>query len=708
MARAFSGIPSTAQKALQTFGARVIVTAAGILTGILIARTLGPAGKGAYSAVQMLLAFPLALSGGAGAAITYLITRERWAARDLLPALAVLFGVTSLLCAAGAVAYGFAQGWSFETAAFALAVPAAIVTSWQPSYYIAVGRLRTLNTQLAMLAAAILGCVFLACVVLKLGVPGALGSWLLCTYVCAGAVVFDVLREAGRPSAGGLIGRLRVLTGFASKSALNTGLGLLNYRIDSIVLAALLGLSSFGIYSIAVNFGEMLFLLIRPINMAVSREIGSADLRRSGELTAYTVRFGVTIALVCAAIAFAAGPFLIHALYGGRFDGAALPLRLLLPGIVAFAGAGTFASFLTFQLGRPLLVAAVNAGMIAAQVAACLVLVPRYGMAGAAAASTLTYFLGAAVNTMLFCRSTGVHPAVLWIPRPRDMLRIKDALLAMLPRRVSTAPATGRIVLTGAAGGVAAMIRPLLGAAYDLTLTDRRKVRDARADERFVRADLRNLRAMRRIVRGSRAIVHLGGISTEAPFETILQSNIRGLRTLLEAARLEGVRRVVFASTGHVTGFYSRQEYLDESAPVRPDTLYAVSKSFGEALGRYYADKFGMEIVCIRIGHVCERPQLRVDRHIWLSPPDLVRLLKIAIEREAVHYEIVYGVSDNADRWWSIDRARALGYEPADRALAAETDAPERTDVGERVQGESFAARGFTGSISKVLRERVE
>jgi uronate dehydrogenase len=261
------------------------------------------------------------------------------------------------------------------------------------------------------------------------------------------------------------------------------------------------------------------------------------------------------------------------------------------------------------------------------------------------------------------------------------------------------------LVMTGAAGAVASLIRPELAESYTLRLTDRARVDILRANESFVRADLRNLRAMRGVLRGARGLVHLGGVSKEAAFETILESNVRALQTVLEAARLEGVRRVVFASTGHVTGFYPRSEPVNEFAPVRPDTMYAVSKAFGESLCRYYADKFGLEIVCIRIGRVSLQPEYEVDRHIWMSPRDLVQLLRIAIEREPLHYEVVYGVSDNPQRWWSLDRAFALGFAPADSAsvAASPTRPAEIDEVGEMMQGESFAANGFKGSLAKIL-----
>lgn len=703
---------TTGAKALQTFVARIAVSAFGILAGIVVARTLGPDGKGVYSGLQLLLALPVALTGGAGAAITYLLTKERRAIAEIFPALAVLFAACTLLCGAAACIYAALHGWNAETIAFAASVPAAIVLAWQPSYYAATGRLRTLNAQTIAQSAATLAGVMLTCAAFRWGAPGALAAWVVCAYGCAAAVVAGMVADGARLHVRDLRAQVRSLAQFGSQSALNTGLGLLNYRIDSLVLAAFLGVASFGVYSIAVNVGEMLFMLVRPLNMAVAREIGGADLERSGELTAYTIRFGVTLALLCAIVAFAIAPPAIHLIYGDRFDAAALPLRLLLPGIVAFAGAGTFASFFMFQLARPLLVAYINLVMIAVQLAGCFVLVPHYAMAGAAVASSIAYIAGAIANTMLFCRATGIRASQIWLPRPRDLRRIAQAASELLQSMRRPAPPllSGGVLVTGARGGVASLIRRDLARRYSLLLSDRAKPKDLSPKERFARADIRSVRAMRRLARGMRAIVHLAAVSKEAEFETIVQSNVRGLHAVLEAARLEGVKRVVFASTGHLMGFYSRETYLDERAAPRPDTAYAVSKGFGELLCRYYADKFGLEIVCIRIGHVSAQPEYDIDKHIWISPRDLTRLIGAAIEHEPVHFEIVYGVSANPQRFWSLQRARKLGYEPidgAEQAPPAKAGAAN-AHVKELLQGDSFAANGFTGSVAKVLRGVIE
>jgi uronate dehydrogenase len=224
------------------------------------------------------------------------------------------------------------------------------------------------------------------------------------------------------------------------------------------------------------------------------------------------------------------------------------------------------------------------------------------------------------------------------------------------------------VLLTGAAGGVATMIRPLLRKICRLRLSDRRPVGALAAGETDIPADLADLEAVRRAVAGVDGIIHLGGHALEADFETIHRANILGAYTLFEAARLEGVRRVVFASSNHAVGFYRRAETIAEDVVVRPDSRYGLSKAFGEGVAALYAYKYGVAAMSIRIGNVAEAPVDRRRLAIWISPRDLVQLIQIGLEHPDIRHEVVYGMSDNARAWWDNRNARRLGYRPQDRS----------------------------------------
>jgi uronate dehydrogenase len=262
------------------------------------------------------------------------------------------------------------------------------------------------------------------------------------------------------------------------------------------------------------------------------------------------------------------------------------------------------------------------------------------------------------------------------------------------------------VLITGATGGIGTRLRRLLTGIYpNLRLSDLAPPADLASQEHFVPADLADMAAVERAVAGVDGIIHLGGFSVEAPWDTILQANIIGCYNLFEAARRRGVERIVFASSNHVVGFYPRRRRIGADAPVRPDSRYGASKAFGEALGALYAFKHGLRVTCIRIGNVADAPADRRRLSIWLAPEDLVQLIRIGLDHADIHYEIFYGLSDNARGWWDNSAAFRFGYRPRgraedyrDAALGAQAKLPGDA-VGEWYQGGPFCSDEFTNGI---------
>lgn len=270
-----------------------------------------------------------------------------------------------------------------------------------------------------------------------------------------------------------------------------------------------------------------------------------------------------------------------------------------------------------------------------------------------------------------------------------------------------------RVLLTGANGGIGSRLRRLLPPLYELVLTDLVPPADLEPAEAFIAADLADASAIESASRGIDGIVHLGGHSTESSWETILRSNIIGTYNLFEAARKQGVGRVVFASSNHAVGFYPRAQTIGTEALPLPDTRYGVSKAFGEALGALYAHKYGLAVLCIRIGNVSGTPADARRLAIWLKPSDLVSLVRIGLEREGLVYELVYGMSDNARGWWDNSRAYELGYQPEGRsedfakeALAAEALLAADTVAG-FFQGGPFCSEEFEGPPGRIMQKPV-
>jgi len=226
------------------------------------------------------------------------------------------------------------------------------------------------------------------------------------------------------------------------------------------------------------------------------------------------------------------------------------------------------------------------------------------------------------------------------------------------------------ILLTGGSGRIGRCLRYALRDEYRMVLFNRSAILDLGPNETLVRGDTTDAAAVETAARGTDVIVDMAGVSDVAPFrETLLPVNILGTYNVFEAARVAGVPRVVYASTHHVVGYYPAGQRVDENAPYRPSSMYGVTKCFAEATGRLYADKAGLQVVCLRIGFFQDRPLEERHLAVWISPGDMARLVRSAVEAAGIHFEVVYGASNNTRCWWDLSRARqVLGYEPQDNA----------------------------------------
>ncbi len=224
------------------------------------------------------------------------------------------------------------------------------------------------------------------------------------------------------------------------------------------------------------------------------------------------------------------------------------------------------------------------------------------------------------------------------------------------------------ILITGAAGRIGQMLRTRMARpGRVLRLLDVVPLKDAAGNEPvevLPAASVTDLDAVRRAARGADAVIHLGGIPAEHRWEDILSVNVDGTRTVLEAARQEGVQRLVLASSNHAVGFERRGDELRADTPPAPDTYYGFSKAALEALGNLYHHRFGMHVSCLRIGLCAEAPPDTAALPIWLSPDDMGRLAEAALTADG--YRIVWGVSRNTRRWWSLAAGEAIGFRPQD------------------------------------------
>jgi NAD+ dependent glucose-6-phosphate dehydrogenase len=247
-----------------------------------------------------------------------------------------------------------------------------------------------------------------------------------------------------------------------------------------------------------------------------------------------------------------------------------------------------------------------------------------------------------------------------------------------------------RIGVTGSAGTIGAPLCADLARDHELVRID---LHDA-----DVVADVQDMAALERAFAGCDTVIHLAGVvSVEASWEDVAGPNIAGTYGAFEAARRAGVKRVIFASSNHAVGMHEVENVpaiyqpgfglvVRTETPYRPDSLYGVWKAFGETLGRYYSDNHGLQVTCVRIGSITKAddpcdPSVRessgwlaltdeqkLARYAatWMSQRDFARLVRAILARD-VPYAVVYGVGDNATRFWDLEPGRAIfGFWPQD------------------------------------------
>lgn len=216
------------------------------------------------------------------------------------------------------------------------------------------------------------------------------------------------------------------------------------------------------------------------------------------------------------------------------------------------------------------------------------------------------------------------------------------------------------------------------------------------ANEEVRQAELSGAEDVASIIEGADAIVHLAGVPDEAPLDSLLLGNVLGTHAVLEAARRTGTKRVVLASSNRLTGCYPVKQMVSVEMPPRPDGLYGVSKVAVEALGRLYADKFGLQVVCLRIGSL--EPEPSEPRHLatWLSPRDCAGFVWAALTRPDITFTTAYAVSANTRRFWEL--SDEIGYRPHDDAESWAQRLLETAQyfTGDQLQGGDYATAEYT------------
>jgi len=421
-----------AKKSAEIFTVRVISQVAATIVGVIVARAVGPYGKGVYAYALLLLGIVTTLAIGQSAAIAWEYARRKRDAHFVARSMVVTTLVLGLPIGLGFALYGlYAHNLAFIVTGFL--IPIAFYDVLVNSMFISIGDVRLGNLQTLIATLVVLAGVASLMITRHASLPLIMMVWA-CGYTAA--FVYSIWRVLGHlraapPPAESYSMREQWVFGF--KNTLNSVIAYINFRIDAYLIAWFLGNKALGIYSLGIGVGELLWQVSRPVASAAFGRIGQSSQQEAAVLTARCVRHTLLMVVTASAVLFVIGPWLVTFVYGQAFAAAGDVLRWLLPGIIGYCVMPLFGMFFTQQLGKPTVGLAVTTTTLVICASLALILIPVWGLVGGAISTSFSYVVGGTIMCVLFSRANKMPLRYLILPTRDDLARY-----VQLAREVAT------------------------------------------------------------------------------------------------------------------------------------------------------------------------------------------------------------------------------------------------------------------------------
>jgi O-antigen/teichoic acid export membrane protein len=425
---------SLTRNIIQTFSTQVAAQLISVLAGIVVARTIGPAGKGFISYAMTVVGLVTVFFYGFGDAVMVQFGKKGLSARAVhSAALRVLTAVMSVVIPV-LVIIAICAPSQRPLAAAAAALPFAIYIQLMTPFLMVREKIGLVNSRAILQNFGTAALTVPLLLFAHLGLPAVVGSWVL-FYVVAGAQTVWGLRPilaSSPPAADSSTDVLAEQIRFGTRAAGASAAGFLNLRIDVFVVSIMFSAAALGWYTLAIASGELMWQVSRAFVWSAVGRIGSSSQAESAELVARLTRNTLAIVGSLGIVAFLAGPWLIVHVYGQSFAPAGAALRWALPGLIAYAAEVALTSFIVLQLGRPLMMVWVQSASAATCAALTFAMAGRFGIVGAAASTSLTYLVVTGVLISLFVRATGIPLRRLVIIQREDLRHYSGVLNGML------------------------------------------------------------------------------------------------------------------------------------------------------------------------------------------------------------------------------------------------------------------------------------
>lgn len=401
---------SIARKSVENFAARIASQTFSVIGAIVVARMLGPDGKGVFSYAGTVLAMIQMANAGQSAAIAWQYTRKGRSPSELLRAMLRILATFWLpVCAVLLLTGLFVHGQG-ALIAVALALPFALFAQSSTGFFLADSDVRMVNVQQIIIGVASVGVYIPVLIFAHAGLPALFAIWT-CGYI-AGAT-YSALRLRGYAHKGEATPDAPIVKEqlvYSGQVGLNATVAFLNFRIDVFIILFMLGQGALGVYSIGIGIGEMLWQLSRPMVTAAFGSIARGTEREAANVTATCMRHAFMLVMLASVVVFFAAPPLVPLVYGKQFAEAGLVARVLLPGIIAYSMMPTLGTFFSQQLGQPRVPLIFSSTSTVICAVLTILLLPRFGILGGAVATSVSYSIAFAAAATYFVHRTKIGP----------------------------------------------------------------------------------------------------------------------------------------------------------------------------------------------------------------------------------------------------------------------------------------------------------
>jgi O-antigen/teichoic acid export membrane protein len=425
---------SIAKKSVENFVARMAAQAFSIVGAIVVARMLGPSGKGLFSYAGTVLATLQMANAGQAAAISWQYARKGRSPAELLRAMTGILGTLALPVAAILVLVALFVPDQRALLAVAAALPFALFAQSSTGFFLSDGDVRMLNVQQILISICSVALYVPLLVLAHAGLTVLFAIWVG-GYIAGAIYSFVRLRPYAKGKRSADSGNLvKEQLAYGGQVSLNSAAQYLNFRIDVFLIMFILGQTALGVYSIGIGIGEMLWQLSRPMVTASFGSIARGTESQAANTTAACMRHSFALVLLAAVVVFFAAPPLVPIVYGKQFAQAGLVARVLLPGIVAYSMMPTLGTFFSQQLGQPRLPLIFSCVSTAICAALTVVLLPHFGIVGGALATSVSYCIAFSGAVTYFVHRTRIAPHRIFTLSRSDL----EPYRALFSRRLFT------------------------------------------------------------------------------------------------------------------------------------------------------------------------------------------------------------------------------------------------------------------------------